>query len=193
MPTTTMTIAYINPPKPGKQRGSIKGTDGRFLGCFADKFHLFEIGQTYDVEYNEVPMNGTILKTVKSATLIEPEPQPAPQPPPVRRTAASPASASGRTVVGEASPAAAPPASPSTAGNTYRETCPKDAERMFVCSTLNAFIQAGKVHLEPEQLAAATTMLRRLWQYAFNGNGGILAATAAPQQRQERRVVMAAE
>lgn len=64
---------------------------------------------------------------------------------------------------------------------------------MFVCSTLNAFIQAGKVHLEPEQLAAATMMLRRLWQYAFNGNGGTLTATAAPQQRQERRVVMAAE
>ena len=186
MPTTTMTVAYINPPKPGKQRGSIKGTDGRFLGCFADKFHLFEIGQTYDIEYNEVPMNGTILKTVKSATLIEPEPQPAPQPPPVRRTAPSPASASGRAVVGEASPAAAPPA----AGNTYRETCPKDAERMFVCSTLNAFIQAGKVHLEPEQLAAATMMLRRLWQYAFNGNGGTLTATAAPQQR---RAMMAAE
>ena len=52
---------------------------------------------------------------------------------------------------------------------------------MFVCSTLNAFIQAGKVHLEPEQLAAATMMLRRLWQYAFNGNGGTLTATAAPQ------------
>jgi Domain of unknown function (DUF4142) len=124
-------------------------------------------------------------------TLIEPEPQPGPQP--LRRTAPSPASASGRTVVGEASPAAPPPASPSAAGNTYRETCPKDAERMFVCSTLNAFIQAGKVHLEPEQLAAATMMLRRLWQYAFNGNGGTLTATAAPQQRQERRVVMAAE
>jgi hypothetical protein len=84
-------------------------------------------------------------------------------------------------------------ASPSAAGNTYRETCPKDAERMFVCSTLNAFIQAGKVHLEPEQLAAATMMLRRLWQYAFNGNGGTLTATAAPQQRQDRRVMMAAE
>ena len=186
MPTTTMTIAYINPPKPGKQRGSIKGTDGRFLGCFADKFHLFEIGQTYDVDYNEVPMNGTILKTVKSATLIEPEPQPTP---PARRTSPSPAS--GRAA--EPGTAAVQSAPPSAASNTYRETCPKDAERMFVCSTLNAFIQAGKVHLEPEQLAAATMMLRRLWQYAFNGNGGTLTATAAPQQRQERRVVMAAE
>ena len=185
MPTTTMTIAYINPPKPGKQRGSIKGTDGRFLGCFADKFHLFEIGQTYDVDYNEVPMNGTILKTVKSATLIEPDPRPAP---PARRISPSPAS--GRAA--EAGTAAVQSAPQSAAGgNTYRETCPRDAERMFVCSTLNAFIQAGKVHLEPEQLAAATMMLRRLWQYAFNGNGGTLTAT--PQQPQERRVVMAAE
>src|ERR1700686_3180521 len=101
MPTTTMTIAYINPPKPGKQRGSIKGTDGRFLGCFADKFHLFEIGQTYDVNYNEVPMNGSLLKPVKSATLIEPDPRPTPR---ARRPSPSPAS--GRTGVGEANTAA---------------------------------------------------------------------------------------
>ena len=189
MPTTTMTVAYINPPKPGKQRGSIKGTDGRFLGCFADKFHLFEIGQTYDIEYNEVPMNGTILKTVKSATLIEPDPKPTPHPTPsARRT--SPPPASGRAAEAGTAAVQSAPQSPAGGFNTYRETCSRDAERMFVCSTLNAFIQAGKVHLEPEQLAAATMMLRRLWQYAFNGNGGTLTATAAPQQR---RAMMAAE
>ena len=143
--------------------------------------------RTYDVDYNEVPMNGTILKTVKSATLIEPEPQPTP---PARRT--SPSRASERAA--EAGTAAVQsPQSAAGGFNTYRETCPRDAERMFVCSTLNAFIQAGKVHLEPEQLASATMMLRRLWQYAFNGNGGTLTATATPQQRQDRRVMMAAE
>jgi hypothetical protein len=27
MPIMTMTVKYVNPPKAGKQRGSIKGTD----------------------------------------------------------------------------------------------------------------------------------------------------------------------
>jgi hypothetical protein len=35
MPTMTMTVRYVNPPKPGKQRGSIKGTDDQILGVFA--------------------------------------------------------------------------------------------------------------------------------------------------------------
>jgi hypothetical protein len=97
-------------------------------------------------------MNGTILKTVKSATLIEPDPQPMPQPTsPAPRNSPSPAS--GRAAVKEAGTATVQPHSAAGGFNTYRETCPKDAERMFVCSTLNTFIQAGKVHLEPEQMA----------------------------------------
>jgi hypothetical protein len=34
MPTMTMTVKYVNPPKAGKQRGSIKGADDQILGVF---------------------------------------------------------------------------------------------------------------------------------------------------------------
>lgn len=71
MPTTTMTIQYVNPPKNGKQRGSIKSTDGDMLGCFADKLHLFEVGGTYEIEYTQTESGGTTYQNVKSATRVE--------------------------------------------------------------------------------------------------------------------------
>jgi hypothetical protein len=70
MPTTTMTVKYVNPPKAGKQRGSIKATDGQILGVFADKLHLFEPGSTYEIEYTETISNGVTYRNVKSATVI---------------------------------------------------------------------------------------------------------------------------
>jgi hypothetical protein len=71
MPNLTMTVKYVNPPKQGKQRGSIKGTDDQILGVFADKMHTFEPGQTYDIEYTETASNGVTYRNVKSATRIE--------------------------------------------------------------------------------------------------------------------------
>jgi hypothetical protein len=70
MPTMTMTVKYVNPPKPGKQRGSIKGTDDQILGVFADKMHLFEPGTTYEIEYTETASNGVTYRNVKSATTV---------------------------------------------------------------------------------------------------------------------------
>jgi hypothetical protein len=70
MPTMTMTVKYVNPPKAGKQRGSIKGTDDQILGVFADKLHLFEPGSTYEIEYTETASNGVTYRNVKSATAV---------------------------------------------------------------------------------------------------------------------------
>jgi hypothetical protein len=70
MPTMTMTVRYVNPPKAGKQRGSIKGTDDQILGVFADKLHLFEPGSTYDIEYTETVSSGVTYRNVKSVTAV---------------------------------------------------------------------------------------------------------------------------
>ena len=70
MPIMTMTVKYVNPPKAGKQRGSIKGTDDQILGVFADKMHLFEPGSTYEIEYTETLSSGVIYRNVKSATTV---------------------------------------------------------------------------------------------------------------------------
>jgi hypothetical protein len=70
MPIMTMTVKYVNPPKAGKQRGSIKGTDDQILGVFADKLHLFEPGTTYEIDYSETESSGVTYRNVKSATAV---------------------------------------------------------------------------------------------------------------------------
>jgi hypothetical protein len=80
MPKMTMTVKYVNQPKEGKTRGSIKGTDESFLGCPQNKLDLFAPGKTYDIEFTE---NGE-WKTVTSAKeIVADKPSPA-------ATAASP-------------------------------------------------------------------------------------------------------
>ena len=48
---------------------------------------------------------------------------------------------------------------------------PCDAELMFVSSTLNAFIAAGKIGLEARELGQATQLLRLLWSHTFGDRG----------------------
>lgn len=52
MPTATVTVSYVNPPKPGKKMGSIKCGDV-YYGVWPDKLSLFQAGQTYNIEYTE--------------------------------------------------------------------------------------------------------------------------------------------
>jgi hypothetical protein len=108
MPTTTMTVRYVNPPKPGKQRGSIKGTDDQILGVFADKLHLFESGATYEIEYSETVSNGVTYRNVKSAT--------PPQPYPRRSTLRQPTMAIARRRPSMPSACSSAPISPPSSG-----------------------------------------------------------------------------
>lgn len=140
MPTMTMTVKYINAPKPGKQRGSIKGADDQILGIFADKLGLFEPGRTYEIEYIETASNGVTYRNVKSAKPIE---------------TATPAAAHTGVGIGP------------TAFNAYRETSPVDSKRMFVCATLTAMIRAGEVKKDRRDLWEATQMLCGLYEATF--------------------------
>lgn len=144
MSTLTMTIAEINLPKPDKKRGIIKGTNGNRLGCFAEKIGLFEIGKTYEIEHSD----GEYQNVISAKLTVGPVVQLAA----AREAAAAPASAPREKEFGW-------------------QTHPVDAERMFVCSILNAYIAAGKVGLDKGELASTTMMLRGLWNYAFVSNG----------------------
>jgi hypothetical protein len=106
---------------------------------------IFEIGKAYDIDYAEVPFDGRTLRNVKSATAVE------------TSTAGLAASTAARQA----------PMGANHGGEFNRQTHPIDAERMFVCSILNAAIQSGKVTMEKQSLAQATMMLRGLWRYAF--------------------------
>ena len=150
MATMRLTIKYVNDPKPGKTRGSIKGTENEFLGVPQALLRLFEAGRTYDVTYTE---NGE-WKTVTGATEAQ---------------AAAVIPMAGK-----------PAATPYNAG-TYRETCAKDAERMFVCATLGALIKAGEVKNDKRQLWEATNMLRGLWGATFGDANTFYATDAGPR------------
>lgn len=50
----TLRVKYVNQPREGKKMGSIKGEDGTTIGVFPDKLSLFQQGQTYTVEYDEM-------------------------------------------------------------------------------------------------------------------------------------------
>jgi hypothetical protein len=63
-----------------------------------------------------------------------------------------------RTAPQEQRPIAAAPPPPASAG---------DDERAFVSSMLGAFIRAGKVHLDENELAAAIATLRQAWRQGF--------------------------
>jgi hypothetical protein len=147
MPSTTLTIKLINPPG-STGRGSIVGMDDQRLGVFPEKVGLFEVGKTYEIEYTETDRGGKTLRNVKSAKLI---------------AAASPATQ-------PAAAATAPVSGANGHGNGngyYRPTSPEDSERMFVCSLMNAFIQAGKVEPELGKVTNAINVLRIAYQRTF--------------------------
>lgn len=137
--TATITVKYVNPPKPGKKRGTIKDESDTFYGVWPDKIALFQQGRTYAIEYTSQEANGQTWHTIVSA---------------VQQAEVAPAAAAAKQATGGG-------------GQVYRETCAKDAERMFVCSMMNAFIQAGKLDLEGTKMVNATRMMRRVWQHTF--------------------------
>jgi hypothetical protein len=53
----------------------------------------------------------------------------------------------------------------------YRPTAPEDSERMFVCSLMNAFIQAGKINAEQNQVIRAINVLREAYHATFGSDG----------------------
>lgn len=138
MSTATITVKYVNAPKEGKKKGTIKTVDGQMYGVWADKLSSFQPNGVYEIEYTSEEWNGQTYHTVKSAT----------------SKGSAPPTAFGRR----------------PGGNTYRETSLRDAERMFVCSILNAFIQAGQVKSEPGVIEQHINMLRDVWHETFGAD-----------------------
>ncbi len=85
-----------------------------------------------------------------------------------------------KTITKFAMSQAAPAQASGGTGGTYRETSQTDAERMFTCSLLNAFIQSGKVDLSVEDLAGATETLRDVWRLTFGKDGAAKKPNAKP-------------
>lgn len=51
MPTETVTVAFVNDPKPGKKYGSIKSEAGDYYSVKPDQLALFKKGGTYEIQF----------------------------------------------------------------------------------------------------------------------------------------------
>lgn len=144
MPNATITVKYVNPPKPGAQKGSVKDATGTLYMVYADKLAQFQPNNSYEVEYlSDTGKDGREWRTIQK----------------VNGSQAAPAQAGGFSA-GYSGPRR-------SAGNTYRETSQRDAERMFVCSLLNASIRAGVVGINATDLVPAVNALRDTWDATF--------------------------
>jgi hypothetical protein len=147
----TIKVQYVNPPKEGKKKGSVRDTEGDYYGVWIDKLATFEPGGSYEITFRET--NG-----YRDVVAVKPvvQQQKAPNDYTVVRTAAPHEKHS------------------APANGYYRPTSPRDAERMFVCSILNAFIQTGRIENEGQALARAVNTLREVWGTTF-GNDDLTA------------------
>lgn len=65
MPVANVTVAFVNQPKEGSKKGSIKTDTGEFFGVWQEKLGLFSKGGKYTIEYETDMYQGKEYKTVK--------------------------------------------------------------------------------------------------------------------------------
>ncbi len=167
--TITGTVLQITAASGPRNPGKIKLTDGKILKAFPDKLQLVQDGGSYTFQCAPEEYKGVITPKVlaiqavpremvpqhyghntdnypgRQAQAVRPSPQP-------QRTA---------PVQHHHEPA------PQNGNGNYRPTHPRDAERMFCCSILNAFIQTGRINNDVAALTDAVTKLRQVWQETF--------------------------
>jgi hypothetical protein len=139
-----ITVQYVNPPKGGKKRGTIKDSSGNLYGVWPDKIGLFQPGATYDVEINESHVNGTVFRNITDGVLCAP-----------RKIGTIPA-----TNIAPELPAG---------GNGNRPPGNKD-EQLFVLALAKSLIEAGEIHADEQELVTAITVLREVWRQTFGAD-----------------------
>lgn len=66
MTTATINVKYVNPPKEGKSRWTIKTSDGVLYGLSATLANQMKAGNSYQVTYKESEFRGQMYKTIES-------------------------------------------------------------------------------------------------------------------------------
>jgi hypothetical protein len=152
MTTVQFTVAEIKLPPAGKERGNVITTDGRKYGLFREKASLLQLNCTYEAEVTDGQYCN--IMSVKLLSAASPQQQPA---------AASAPSANGH----------------SNGNGYYRPTSPEDAERMLVTSWGNAFIRAGQIEPNEEQIVKMIAVLRRAYAKTFDFDSQVFTASQA--------------
>lgn len=162
----TITIAEIIPAPAANRSAAVKDTSGIRYGIWPNKLDQVKVGYVYDIDFSSKVVNGATFRDIKGIRFNSDATAKAQQVIASNNNRAQPV----RTPSGPA--AAAPGAgqgggTAAGGGGFYRPTSPRDAERMFVCSTLNAYIQTGRVDANPDTLINYVNTLRDVWHATF--------------------------
>ena len=157
----TGTVHHIAAAPASNRSGKIKLDSGQILSAFPDKLVLVEEGGTYGFGCTVTPKGGVNYHDVKAVKPIEAAPERKPERPARSLSAAGAAAAEPQRQV---------PQQNGNGNGYYRPTAPRDAERMFVCSVLNAFIQTGRIADDVATLTTAVKNLRLVWADTFGAD-----------------------
>jgi hypothetical protein len=138
-------IAEKHPAAPGKKVARIVAAGGATFDIWPEQLGSIQVGGKYDVEVTDREYNGRVYRKITKAV-------------PVNGTAA--ASSPAQRTNGNGNGA-----------SHYRPTAPQDSERMFTCSLLNAFIRAGQIEPNEDQIVKAIEVLRRAYRRTFGEDG----------------------
>ena len=160
----TITVQHIFPAKAQGKSAYIKDVDGMMFGIWPDKLGLINVGEAYEIEFSANVKNGTTYRDIKAARMIS-KPGPAPEQFTGGRDERQPERSAPSQRIEPQRPATSP--NGNGAGQYYRPTSPKDSERMFCCSILNAFIATGRIDCARDHLTAAINELRAAYAATF--------------------------
>ncbi|XUM21015.1 hypothetical protein ACRAVF_27005 [Bradyrhizobium oligotrophicum S58] len=152
-------------PAPGPQRSAtIKDSEGLSYGIWPNRLAQVQPGLIYDITFSSTIKNGVVFRDIKDIRFRS-------GPAPAQTQTHTQTHTSAQTAR-PAAPAAAPGAGQggSTPGGYYRPTSPRDAERMFVCSMMNALIETGKVETNVHAMIGSVNALRQVWQATFGAD-----------------------
>jgi hypothetical protein len=149
----TITVAYVNPPKPGQKSASVKDTDGVYFWIRPAEQANFVPGGSYEISFSTTQSNGYTNRTIKSAAPVQQQARAQ------TRAQNDPAEnyPSRQAARRDAEPTPREPQrQPQNGnGNYYRPTSPEDKKSMFRCACVTAFIRAGQLRADRNEIAAA--------------------------------------
>jgi len=139
-----ITVQFANEKKGGQRNASIKDVDGLYYWIKPEDLHHYHPGETYEVQSITTQSNGYTTRTIKNAAPVERQPP-----------RAQPAHAQ-RDPVRQSAPVEQPrQPQPGNGNGNYRSPSPEDKKSMFRCASVTAFIRAGQLRADRNEIAAA--------------------------------------
>ena len=153
----TIRVAKVFDLKTGRRRGTLKDANGVLWSPWAKDMATYVEGRDYTVEFEINENGGVAYRNIESGRVLAAKSEPQRS----SSTVSNGHSIGTRKMNDQ---------------QFYRPTSPRDAERMFVCSTLNAFIQTGRVDQDVTALTNYVETLRQVWRDTFGQDDQELGA-----------------